>query len=326
MIEKLKEKGMYENTIIVYTSDHGSHFRTRDGEYKRNCTDGCLHIPMIVRGPGFKGGLFVDSMVSLLDIVPTIMKAADIPVPKHVRGNPLQKLVEGALDGWPDCIFAQVSETQVGRVIRTKDWKFSVRAPGLKGPDYSKSRVYMEDFLFDLQKDPHELHNLVDDPSTKEIRENLGKRLIEWISEVEGYIPMIIQHMETPEPQIFAERGTLLLDSENILSMRIGEGSKKALAMDIPLYELLEDVIGEPMIVDTNGKKSIGRFIMDEKDDQCLLFESLDEKSPSIMNVKEIFKEILRNYVNFSILLPSIEEKVRYKTTNLKYYILIHKE
>jgi arylsulfatase A-like enzyme len=45
--KKLKELGMDENTVIIYTSDHGSHFKTRNGEYKRSCHDGCLRVPMI---------------------------------------------------------------------------------------------------------------------------------------------------------------------------------------------------------------------------------------------------------------------------------------
>lgn len=64
LIDKLKEKGIYENTIIVYASDHGSHFRTRNREtdlegyddYKRACQDSCLRVPLIIAGAGYRGG------------------------------------------------------------------------------------------------------------------------------------------------------------------------------------------------------------------------------------------------------------------------------
>ncbi|MFA5859722.1 MAG: sulfatase-like hydrolase/transferase, partial [Elusimicrobiota bacterium] len=49
----LAELGLQENTLIIYTADHGSHFRTRNSEYKRSCHDGCIRIPMIIYGPGF---------------------------------------------------------------------------------------------------------------------------------------------------------------------------------------------------------------------------------------------------------------------------------
>ena len=45
--------GRWTNTLMIYTSDHGSHFRTRNAEYKRSCHDGCLRIPMVACGPGF---------------------------------------------------------------------------------------------------------------------------------------------------------------------------------------------------------------------------------------------------------------------------------
>ena len=55
----LERLGLADNTLIVYTSDHGSHFRTRNAEYKRSCHDGCIRIPLIARGPGFRGGKVV---------------------------------------------------------------------------------------------------------------------------------------------------------------------------------------------------------------------------------------------------------------------------
>ena len=60
LVDVLKAKGVWDNTILIYTSDHGSHFRTRNGEYKRACHDGCIHIPMLAQGRAFTGGKQVD--------------------------------------------------------------------------------------------------------------------------------------------------------------------------------------------------------------------------------------------------------------------------
>lgn len=65
----------------------------------------------------------------------------------------------------------------VGRAIRTKQWKYSVRAPERDGWRDSGSDVYVEEFLYDLEKDPHERANLVGDPSLAAVRARLAERL-----------------------------------------------------------------------------------------------------------------------------------------------------
>lgn len=56
LVDKLKELGIYDDTIIVYTSDHGSHFKTRNPEYKRSCHESATHTPLIIKGGKFTGG------------------------------------------------------------------------------------------------------------------------------------------------------------------------------------------------------------------------------------------------------------------------------
>ena len=56
LVEKLKELGIYDDTIIIYTSDHGSHFKTRNPEYKRSCHESATHTPLIIKGGKFVGG------------------------------------------------------------------------------------------------------------------------------------------------------------------------------------------------------------------------------------------------------------------------------
>ena len=179
IVQALKELGEYENTLIVYTSDHGSHFKTRNGEYKRACHESCVRVPMLLRGPGFSGGQIIDKMASLIDLPVTLLHAAVIDAPTGWQGNALQRLTAGDRESWPQEAFIQVSETQVGRALRTAKWKYSVRAPGRNGWLHSSAKVYREDFLYDLENDPHELRNLVRDSAYGEVRAGLRGRLIE---------------------------------------------------------------------------------------------------------------------------------------------------
>jgi len=174
--KKLDELGIADNTIVIFTSDHGSHFRTRNSEYKRSCQDSCIRIPMVIYGRGFKGGQVIDNLVSLIDLPPTIMNMAGLEKPNSMRGRPLLPLVNGSAINWEDEVFLQISESHCGRAIRTNEWKYSVRAPGKTGGD-PDSDVYVDDYLYDLNADPHERNNLIADKAYADIRVELSVRL-----------------------------------------------------------------------------------------------------------------------------------------------------
>ncbi|NQU42839.1 sulfatase-like hydrolase/transferase [bacterium] len=189
LYDELERQGIADDTVIVYTSDHGSHFRTRNGEYKRSCHDGCIHIPMLIKGGGFDGGKTIDSLVSLIDLPPTILQAAGVEVPEEMRGRALHQLLDGEPAEWENAVFLQISESQTGRAVRTRKWKYLVRAP--EKSDRPAADVYMEDFLYDLEADPHEQVNLVSDPSLAEVREKLADLLRRRMAEAGEKEPVI---------------------------------------------------------------------------------------------------------------------------------------
>ena len=193
IFDKLDELGMTDNTIIVYTSDHGCHFKTRNAEYKRSCHESSIHIPLIIKGPGFQAGKKIDELVSLIDFAPTIIKCAGIEIPEHMMGRALHELVEGTADNWQNEVLIHISESQVGRAIRTKKWKYSVRAPQKFFRSRSHSKIYEEDFLYDLENDIHERNNLVDHPDYEEVRNELAEILKQKMEESGEEIPEIVK-------------------------------------------------------------------------------------------------------------------------------------
>lgn len=193
--DTLEQLGLAEDTLIIYTSDHGSHFRTRNSEYKRSCHDACTRIPMILNGPGFRGGKAPKALTSLIDLPPTIVTAAGMTPPDTMRGRPLQPIVSEQKTGWREEVFLQISESQCGRAIRTDRWKYSVRAPDKTGQDPA-SDVYVEDFLYDLDADPFERDNLVRDPDLADVRQTLARTLKRHILEAERIEPQILSQAE----------------------------------------------------------------------------------------------------------------------------------
>ncbi len=187
---ELEKRGLTDNTLVIYTSDHACHFRTRNGEYKRSCHDNAIRIPMIACGPGFRGGKVVRELVSLIDMPSTVLAAAGVLPPPTMRGNALQPLVDGKAKDWPQEVFVQISESQCGRAIRTDKWKYSVYAPDKKGGDPS-SDVYEEQYLYDLETDPFEKNNLVSDPAFADVRKQLAETLKRRMAAVGEKAPVI---------------------------------------------------------------------------------------------------------------------------------------
>ncbi|MFQ7004354.1 MAG: sulfatase-like hydrolase/transferase [Ruthenibacterium lactatiformans] len=178
LVDTLKEQGMWENTILVYTADHGSHFLTRgrEAEYKRTCHDASIHIPLIITGPGFTGGNVVRNVVSLLDVSATLLACAGIERPEGWRGRDLRPLAAGRTEGWEDVAFLQISESRVGRAIRTPDYTYAVRAEG-DGYRVFASDVYYEEFFYVLKDDPFQQNNLAADSAWAETRAHLAELL-----------------------------------------------------------------------------------------------------------------------------------------------------
>ena len=199
LVAKLKEKGLYENTVIIFASDHGSHFLTRNrdshlngyDDYKRSCHDAALHVPLVIAGGPFKGGAAVEELVSTASLPKTILALAGVDVGEAMIGENLLDVVEKKDDNRPNEVFAQISESRVGRCIRTARYTYSVYAPGVNGGEKAAADVYADDFLYDMEKDPHQLNNVVADPAYAQVKEEMRERLLDWIQRAEGTRPLI---------------------------------------------------------------------------------------------------------------------------------------
>ncbi len=169
LIEALKEEGLYDNTIIIYTSDHGCHFRTRNAEYKRSCHESSIKVPLVITGGAFTGGGRVNDLVSLIDLPATILDIAGVEIPSHFMGKSI------ADKKGHESVFIQISESQIGRAVRTSKWKYSVTSPN---KDCAFSNCYTEDFLYNLESDPYEKNNLAENKGYEEIKAELRRILI----------------------------------------------------------------------------------------------------------------------------------------------------
>jgi arylsulfatase A-like enzyme len=173
MVQSLKDKGLSENTIIIFASDHGLLM----GEYgmggKALLYDLTTKIPCFVYDPQLpedKRGRTNQNLVSSMDITSTILDYAGITPPENMQGTSLRPLITDAKTKWRDEIFLESMYTGRGNPIcegmRMGDWKY-IRMFQIKNGKYAEEDLDFSsrkpDFeqLFNLKNDPKEMINLV---------------------------------------------------------------------------------------------------------------------------------------------------------------------
>jgi len=221
LVAYLRESGQWDDTLLIFTSDHGCHFKTRNGEYKRSCHDASLRIPCVMHGPGFTGRGAVGELGEIIDIAPTILHATGAASPDCYRGSPLDERLDGAIPK-KTAVFAQISESETCRCIRTERWKYGVS--GGSGVDaLTKQRVdlYYETYLYDLDADPAELKNLAGDGHYAGVRDGLRVRLLDWIWEVERVKPQILPLSARPPQKRYSFDMTLCQMKQDERSMAL---------------------------------------------------------------------------------------------------------
>ncbi len=175
----LKETGQDEDTIFVFFSDHGCHFRTRNGEYKRSTHNSSLRVPLLIDGPGFRSAQQVSQLVGIIDMAPTLLASAGVTVPTSWKGHSFLPLLHDATarEAWPDQQLVQISESMTARALRTPDWTYCVA--DISGAKNAASPQYMEWQMYDQRNDPHELVNLAGRNEYRAIVKELKTQLLE---------------------------------------------------------------------------------------------------------------------------------------------------
>ncbi len=169
VIDQLKDEGLYDNTIVLLTSDHGYHLGDHFLWGKVTLFDIGAKVPFIVRVPGMtKAGSHCDAMIELVDVYPTLTELAGLDAPNHLQGTSLAPLLKDpAAEDAKDYAYSVVSRGQnLGYAVRNQNWRYG-KWPG--GEE-----------LYALRNDPHERINLAIDPQyaehLSELREVLAAK------------------------------------------------------------------------------------------------------------------------------------------------------
>ena len=167
VLDKLDNLGLTDNTLVIFTSDHGDMVGAHGciGKSIHSFFDDLVRIPLAMRLPGrIKPGTVVDEPVSQIDYMPTILDYVGLEVPGGIHGRSMRPLIEGRNVAWRDYAFCQ--RAMRARMLRTARYKYTI---GLK------PRMLA---LYDLENDPHEDRNLADDPVHADALRHMHDRVL----------------------------------------------------------------------------------------------------------------------------------------------------
>ncbi len=159
----LRQTGQWDNTLIVFTSDHGLAMGSHGLRGKQNMYEHTIGVPLIFSGPGIPGGGRSAAQIYLRDLYPTICDLVGVAIPKTVEGCSAAALLHGRRETLHPYVFCYFRDVQ--RMVRTSDWKLIY---------YPKINRWQ---LFHIAADPFECHDLVQDPQYRRILDQLRRKL-----------------------------------------------------------------------------------------------------------------------------------------------------
>lgn len=174
VLEALKANGMWENTLIVFTSDHGDGAAAHKWAAKLSLYEESSKIPMIVVYPREIPAGKIDEIhpISQIDILPTMLDYAQIEPDMDFTGKSLRTIIRDPSVSWRDYLVVELADfkpdpTRKGRMLRTGPYKYNIYSTG-------------EEQLFNLQTDPGEMQNLIHKSGFEDIRLKCRENLKTW--------------------------------------------------------------------------------------------------------------------------------------------------
>ena len=183
ILAKLKERGMEDDTVVVYTADHGDMLKIEDGNVfvKSRVESPSSQVPFIVRWPGQPlAGKRSALPFGTLDIMPTLLAMAGIRPPETCHGRDVSQALRAGNDAAQVSVPMMMSSVDQWRGAATKDWIYSYNSYEPRNIGTGTHNV-----LYDRRTDPGCLHNRFDDPACRQERDEMHRITQEWMARFE---------------------------------------------------------------------------------------------------------------------------------------------
>lgn len=173
VLDALHDSGRADNTIVVYTADHGLAVGQHGLMGKQNMYEHSVRIPLLVSGPGLPSGREISTLTWLADLYPTLCDLAGVLIPSTVEAKSLVPLISGERTHIRDRVFALYKDTQ--RMVSDGEWKL-IRYYRSEARQAGTDRLH----LFHLAEDPWEMVDRSTDPDQRDHIEHLAADLATW--------------------------------------------------------------------------------------------------------------------------------------------------
>jgi arylsulfatase A-like enzyme len=180
LMQALRDLGLEENTIVLFTADHGNMLGSQGLEDKQQPYEESIAVPGVLRFPQrLKPGRRLDAFFTHVDMAPTLLALCGLPVPGEMQGTDISGVLTGPKGNAPSSAYFQVFAPYHIPTV-----PFAWRGVWNDRYMYARSK-HQPWVLYDVQRDPYELKNLADDPAARGIREQMEKELAGWMERSE---------------------------------------------------------------------------------------------------------------------------------------------
>jgi N-acetylglucosamine-6-sulfatase len=182
VLNYLKENGLEQNTMVIYMGDNGFSFGEHGLIDKRHFYEESVKVPFLVYAPGmFKGGQVISNMIQNIDVGPTILEMAGLKKPEYMPGRSFIPLLKGNTINWRDKIFYEY--------FWDYDFPMTPTIFGVRTDKYKYTRyngIWEQNELYDLEKDPNEMYNLIEKPEYQDTVKKMGGQIFDWLEKTNG--------------------------------------------------------------------------------------------------------------------------------------------
>ena len=240
IMKTLEDNGMRDNTVILLTTDHGFHTGELNHWGKVTLYEESLKVPLLISNLHYStNGRRTDALVELVDLMPTMLDLAELPIPDYLEGTSLKPVLLNPHRDWKKAVFSRQPRgllcNPIGYSLRNKQYRYTV------WKDVIKDKVIDRE-IYDLINDPYETKNIAAYPENSKLVQELHKQYLGgWKEALPDGVTNFSNNPKAPPPYAWGSEGVSRRKKwHEVYGGNESDGWKKATGMRIKAEEKMK--------------------------------------------------------------------------------------